>query len=551
MRVDSVFRGGSIYTLDPRHPYATQLAVVNGRVVALDDDVDDLVADEVVDLRGFTVVPGFHDAHLHTIHYGLSLNQLDLRSSRICTLAQLYQAVAERARVTPEGQWIVGAGYDQNKLGGHPHRRALDDAAPAHPVWLQHTSRHMGVVNSSVLRQIDPQRIGSAGVVQIDADGQPTGLVQEQAQILVRELLHPYPLRELVDAIDRAHRQFVREGVTSVQEAGIGGGWVGHSPAELGAYQIAKAEGRLGVRTTVMVSADVLHPLGPAASESFDCHLDLGITTGLGDNWLRIGPLKVFADGSLIGRTCAMYEPFEGEPENCGLLQHDEQSLRQTILAAHRAGWQIATHAIGDRAVDLVLDIYNEALIEFPRRNHRHRIEHAGVTSDAAVDAMAHLGVIPNPQGRFIGALGDGMAAALGPTRVKGCYRQRSFIEHGLVLPASSDRPVVDGVPLAGMHDLVNQRTDTGQSFNPQEALTISQALHAYTVGSAFAAFLEADRGTLGVGKLADFAVLSEDLLHVAPQRIRDVTVVGTAVAGRVVYDQAQLAAVEPVAKEE
>ena len=262
----------------------------------------------------------------------------------------------------------------------------------------------------------------------------------------------------------------------------------------------------------------------------------LGVRTGFGDPWLRFGPMKIFSDGSLIGRSAAMTEPYADDSSNRGMLAMDESELQETVLRAHRSGWQLATHAIGDLAVDAVLDAYERALQASPRSDHRHRIEHAGVVSEQAVSRMAALGVIPSPQGRFIGEIGDGMINALGPERIAWCYRARSFLNAGIELPASSDRPVVDGAPLRGIHDLVNRRTDSGIELAPTEALSAAQALRAYTYGSAYATFAESTMGSLRPGKLADMAVLTDDPTSIDPAGIRDIEVIATLLEGRVVY---------------
>ena len=318
----------------------------------------------------------------------------------------------------------------------------------------------------------------------------------------------------------------------------MGGGLVARSPVELSAWQEARRQGRLGVRATLMVSAEALHDLPHAAADGDGFGLDLGIRTGWGDEWLRIGAMKVFSDGSLIGRTAAMCCDFEGEAGNRGFFQMDIERLRRIITRAHRAGWQVATHAIGDRAVATVLDIYGDALAAHPRADHRHRIEHCGVCRPEDVRRLAALGVIPVPQGRFISEIGDGMLAALGPERSTWCYRQRSFLDAGLLVPGSSDRPVVNGAPLLGIHDMVNQRTASGRPFNPVEALTAEEAIRCYTLHSARAAFREGDLGSLEPGKLADFAVLSADPTAIAPEGIAAIEVLATVVGGRVAHDR-------------
>ena len=535
----TLFRNANVVTMDDVRPRATSVAVQGGRILTV-GQTDGLRSARVVDLDGATVVPGFNDAHNHMVHFGTTLTELALSSPPMRSVEQIVEVVAAEARSTPTGSWIIGSRYDQNKLEGgrHPTAQELDRVAPDHFVWLKHTSGHMAVVNSRVLDTVDIDAVPEGGVAVRDDEGRPTGLLQEQAQLLVRRLVHPLSQDALVDAIEQAGRHYLTEGITSCQEAGIGGGWVGHSPLELGAYQRARAEGRLPVRVSVMVAAEGLHDLEHhEQDEGFG--LDLGLRTGLGDEWLRVGPVKVFADGSLLGLTAAMHDDFASEPGNRGYLQMAEEKLRTVITRAHRAGWQVATHAIGDRAVATVLDIYGEALRAAPRDDHRHRIEHCGVADDEQVARLARLGVIAVPQGRFVSEIGDGMMAALGPQRTRWCYRQRSFLDAGVVLPGSSDRPVVAGAPLLGIHDLVNQRTASGRAFNPDEALTAEQALRCFTLGSAYASFDEHRKGSLEAGKLADMTVLSDDPTRVEPGRIRDIEVLATVVGGEVVHDAA------------
>lgn len=543
MRVDAVFTGGNVLTLDPARPRATAIAVLGGRIVAVgeDSDLEGLTADTTVALDGATVVPGFHDAHNHCVFFGMSLAELPLSTPPVQSLDDVYALVAEAARTTEAGGWIVGAGYDQNRLAErrHPTAAELDRVAPGHKVWLRHTSGHMCVVSSPVLDAIgiDAVAVPPGGHVERDETGRATGLLQESAQSLVRDLVYPYSQADIVGAIDRATTRYLSEGITSAQEAGIGAGLVAWSPQELGAYAQARATGRLHVRTTLMVAADALHELGGSPDDPGSFGLDLGIATGLGDEWLRIGAVKIFSDGSLLGRTAAMHEPFADEPGNRGFLQKSPEELREIIVRAHRGGWQVATHAIGDLAVDTVLDCYEEALRQLPRADHRHRIEHCAVADDAALDRMARLGVIGVPQGRFISELGDGMTVALGPERAPHCYRQKAFLDRGIPLPGSSDRPVVEGAPLLGIADAVLQKTASGRDYAPQEALTPLQALHAWTMGSAYATFEEHRRGSLVRGKLADFAVLSDDLTAVDPEQIASIQVRATVVGGEVVYE--------------
>jgi predicted amidohydrolase YtcJ len=538
VRVDALFRG-RFTTFDADRPNAATIAVLGGRIVAIDAETDSLEAASREDFGARPVFPGFHDAHAHTPSFGIALGELDLSTPPVRSLEQLYGLVTTRSASLEPGAWLIGSGYDQNKLGGlHPTRQRLDEAAGRRPVWLQHTSGHMCVVNSAVLDLIGPRARDpiDGGVVELGPDGQPTGLLEERAQSLAQSLVLPRPIEEIAAAIGAAHERYLAEGITSVCDAGIAGGWIAQSPVELAAFQLARDTARLRVRTTVMIASDVLHGTDAHAGDGIEQALDAGIRTGLGDEWLRLGPLKVFSDGSLIGRTCWMHEPFSDRPGNMGYPQADPAELRRTIIAAHRAGWQVATHAVGDAAVSFVLDCYAEALDLAPRPDHRHRIEHCAITTDESLARIAALGVIPVPQGRFVGEIGDGMLAALGPERGRLAYRLKGFLEAGVALPGSSDRPVVDGRPLLGIADMVRRRTESGQSFGPGEALTAEEALVSYCAGSAYATRTERDRGTLSVGKLADFVVLEDDPRRVAPEAIGDIAVTATVVGGELAY---------------
>ena len=547
MRLDLVLDNASVVTCDPTRPRAGSIGILADRIVAVDavGGLSDVAADRRIDLGGAAVVPGFNDAHNHMQAYGAGLGMVPLQPSVARSVPDIVAAVAARAAEVPPGSWILGTGYDHNRLAErrHPTRHELDPVSADHPVALLHTSGHFTTVNTAAMRLagVGSVDVPTGGVVTVDADGVPTGLLEEQAQTLVRRLLQPRSLGQLAADISAASDRYLAEGITSCQEAGVGGILGASEPLEVAAYQRAVAAGGLRVRVTLMPSVDVLHGAEHHADDDDPFVLDLGLHTGFGGERLRFGPVKIFADGSLMGRTAAMFEPFEGEPGNAGYFQMDEQRLHSLILRAHRSGWQVATHAIGDRAVASVLDAYEAALRQHPRDDHRHRIEHCGVCRPEDVERIARLGVVPVPQARFISEIGDGMLGAIGERRAEDCYRQRSFLAAGAVVPGSSDRPVVQGAPLLGIHDLVNQRTASGRPFNPQEALTAQEALSAYTVGSAFAAFEERRKGSVEPGKLADLVVLDRDVTAIDPEGIGETRVLATMVGGTFEHDAAGL----------
>lgn len=539
---DLVLDNADVITIDPSRPRAGSVGIIGDRIVALGNAGELRAAHRRIDLAGRTVVPGFNDAHNHMQAFGGTLNTIDLTSNAVGSVEEIVSALAERAEQTPPGVWIVGSGYDDNKLAErrHPTRQELDRVSPDNPVLLNHTSGHFCTVNTAAMRlaRVGEVEVPEGGVVALDDEGQPNGLLEEQAQGLVRRLLHPMAVTDIVQNLGAASDLYLSQGITSCQEAGVGGILGTREPLELAAYQRARATGRLRVRVTLMPSVENLHTGEHHPDDDEPFALDLGLHTGFGDDWLKFGATKIFADGSLIGRTAAMFDDFEGEPGNSGYLQMPEATLHALIMSAHISGWQVAVHAIGDRAVASVLDAYTEAQARKPRPDCRHRIEHCGMTRAVDVARIAGLGVVPVPQGRFISEIGDGMARAIGDRRGD-CYRQRSFLDAGIVLPGSSDRPVVQGAPLLGIHDMVNQKTGNGSDFNPHEALTPEEAIKAYTWGSAYASFDENRKGTITPGKLADLTVLDADPTAIDPDGIAEIAVLATLVGGEVAFDGA------------
>lgn len=366
--------------------------------------------------------------------------------------------------------------------------------------------------------------------------------MQETAQGLIQELILPYSINQIEAALERATRHYASEGITGFTEAGVGGGWIGHSTVELAAYQRAAANGKLHARAQVMPVLDVLHRLD---SHGDDGHgpagLDLGITSGFGNEYLSLGPAKVFLDGSLLGETAAVSHEYcsHGQKDNTGntgYFQADPAVLRDRIEAAYAAGWSIAAHAIGDRAVDLAIDILTGCDATYGPRTMPNRIEHASMTRPEQLGRLAAAGIAVTPQASFFHDGGDGMAASLGLERLPWAYRASSFLSAGVTLAGSSDRPVADGNVLRGMQAFVDRMTSSGAVFgNPSERLSPYEALAAYTTGAAAATGMSAVKGSLARGKLADFTVLSGSPLDAG--NITELHVLATAVGGRFTHN--------------
>jgi hypothetical protein len=541
VRLDTLFLNGRFYTVEPARPSAHALGVVGEHIVGLDEELEGCSADAIYDLEGAPVVPGLHDAHYHLSLYGQTLVRLDVSPDAAGTLDELYELVAERAAQLPADSWVLGWGYEALQLGGHPDPDALDRSSGGRPVWLVQASHHGGAASRSALRRMglnekDDIPVIDGGQIGLGPDGRPNGVITERARELVYAQIGPTPFEEYVEAIGRAARASAAAGLTSVTEPGIGGEAAGNTA--LAAFQEARARGLLDLRVTVMPKISALHEPQGDAPGGPGFGLDLGLRTGLGDDWLRIGGVKILSDGAITLRTAALCCDYTDAPGERGFLVQDVDALSRQILDAADAGWQVATHAIGDRAVETVLCAYEEARIASPHNRMRHRIEHIGLATDEQIKRLRAADVIPVPQGRFLDEFGHNYLSALGEDRAEILFRQRGFLDGGLVLPGSSDCPIVDGSPLLGLHSLVNREIPGGRVLNPAERLTPEQALRAFTYGSAYADHQEHRKGSLGRGKLADFVVLTDDPLQVRHEQIGSIGVVATVVGGQLRYGE-------------
>lgn len=537
MLVDLLIRNANILTQDPAHPEAQELWIHDGKVIAVDEGPDcGLQARRTIDAAGNTVVPGFNDVHAHSVWFGLTLMEADLGRAR--SPEEVYSIIEEASGPLGPGEWVVASGFSPLLLGGtQPDRDRLDEAAGGRPVWIKHSSGHACTLNGTaldlVLEDVDPNLSIEGGVIVRDGSGRPTGLLEENAMRLVQDLMLPYPLETIERALDLATTHYLSEGITSVTDAGIAGGWIGHSPREFVAYQNARDKGLLRVRMQPMLVLDALHPVTGHASEPQARGIDAGIRTGLGDDWLRLGSVKIFSDGSLLGSTAYMTEDYVGCTHNHGYLQMDAQELRSSALEAYRAGWAIAMHAIGDHAIDHAIGIISAAQDAYGLNSLPNRIEHGGVLRPDQLDRIAEAGIVVVPQPHFITEFGDGMARLLGPRRTELSYPAKSLLRRGSILPGSSDRPVSEGRPLNVMQSFVERLTPSGAVYGPAERITAAEALAAYTTGSAAATGAADIKGRLSPGYLADLVFLDQDPTAVAASDIAATQVLGTMVGGQ------------------
>jgi predicted amidohydrolase YtcJ len=524
---DLVISGGPILTLDPAFPQPEAVAVRDGTIVAVGSR-DELLRErdrrtETLDLAGDTLIPGFYDAHQHQLYAGLATEDVDGRAGSVEELVARVAAAAARAG----GGGVVGGGWDEGRLAERrtPTRADLDRAAPEHPAFITRTCGHAMAVNSLALalagidaRTPDPP----GGRIERDERGEPSGVVHETAMELIRRVV-PLPSRE-------RHRRVIlaaaaanlRHGITSVWEPSV-------EPDHVAAYRELAAEGLLPVRVTmahkkVLRSGEIMNLPEPFRGE-----------------WLSLVAVKLFQDGAIAPRTAALGSPYEGEPDNRGVLRWPQDELDEHVRAIHRAGLIASIHAIGDAAIASALDAIDLAQRSERPQPLRHRIEHCGLPLGELPDRVRASRAIPVVQTPFVHFHGDNYMRNLGPERSLRLYPTRTLLERVGVVAGSSDGPVVpDLSPLLGMRAAMTRLSASGRPVATGEAISFGQALYLYTLGAAAAAGEQEVKGAITPGKYADFAVLSGDL---AAPELDGVQVARTIVAGRADGDAPELGA--------
>lgn len=530
-RADLAFVGGNVITVNTGQPTGQAIAVNGDKIVAVGTNAEirrwiDKETD-VVDATGRTIVPGFNDAHLHPVPVYPVLSRLGTVScdpAHVADLAQLIAALREKAAVTPKGEWIIGSGYQDTKLGRHPVRADLDQASTDHPIYIGHSSGHVAAVNSLALRLADVDRDTPdprGGAFDRNDRGDPTGVLRETAKQLVLDAGPPRPqatTKEQVDGYARCFAEYVRHGITSIQIAGT-------TPETVALIQKMDSD-ECPVRIYAMLKIEHLDELKQILQ-----------TTGLGNERLRLGAIKKWFGNSLSGRTCWLYEPYADRPGYYGIPPKDSQSeINRQVSEIHTAGLQACIHANGDREIDMLLDAYERALKQSPRDNHRHRIEHCSVVNEQILRRIKHLGLVLATHS-YVYEHGDKMEA-YGPGRWDMMHPNRSAIEMGIPVAGNSDSPVSPARPLRRIQSLVTRRSAGGKVYGAAQRVTVNQAIQAWTLGSAFASFEEQIKGTIEPGKLADLVMLSDDPRSVAADRISEIVVDMTVIGGRVVYQR-------------
>jgi len=532
---DLIVRNANIITMDARNPIAQAMAVRGDRIVYVGNPARAqrcaVPGAKVLDVQGRTILPGLIDVHTHAQEWAKSLakGEIDLNFPKVKSIADAMGLVRDKAAAAKPDEWVIGFGWDDAKFQEKRYitRQDLDAVTGERPAYLVHVSGHLAVANTAALKlagitRETPDPVG--GLIEKDPQGEPTGIVKDTAMPLVARHLPPDPPDVPRRAAAIATTEAAKFGLTTIHDI-----WL--SADDMRGYQQARDAGELRARVRMVP--------GVRNIEDAERLLQTGLYTGFGDAFLQLGGVKMFADGGMGARTIAIYPPgVIGEPENTGLLlwrSEDMQKAHRTLAAA---GWQLITHAIGDRAMDQVLDSYAAVQEQLRIKDPRWRIAHGGVSTPKILQRLHEQSVIVDGNPAFVYWIGSWFLK-YGPERVRWSYPGKSYFDHGVIAGGASDVGVTPISPWWGIWAAVERKEmNTGDVLAPEERLTIQQALQLYTRNGAYIGREEGAKGSLEAGKLADFIIIDRDVLHTPAPQLKEVQVLATYVGGKPVYQR-------------
>jgi predicted amidohydrolase YtcJ len=533
---DMVALNGRIHTLDDHDSVVDCLSVHAGRIVALGSrsEIEATVgpATRVIALEGRTVVPGIIDSHCHPDTYAIRLMKWrDFGPNRIATRESLLQAIEAEARNRPSGSWVIGYRFNERSSGGYPTRAELDTAGQGHPVFILRTDGHLGLANSAAFAAcgVGPDTPDPAfGRFDRLSDGTLTGLVRETAAHVFLNHIHEQDTEEdIAQGMEQVFDEALSFGITSLYNSLTGS-------RSIRAYQAMKRAGRLRMRMGIIASG--------REDGLIEALIASGIRTGFGDDELRLIGVEWCPDCSTSGRTAAYYEPYIGEPvpgepeHNCGMLLYEADDLKRRAIAAHQAGLLVCIEGVGDRGIDFALDAIEAALDAHPVADHRMRVEHCCYVTPPIRERLKKLGAVDSSATGFMYDLGEAYLSGRGATAMRHMWPHRTLNDAGIPAPGHSDAAICRFDPWTAMWAMVNRRSASGADLDAREAVTPTEALRAYTRLGAWSGFEENVKGSLEVGKLADFAVLDRDFFSTASENLRDLKVCMTFVGGELRY---------------
>jgi len=526
---DLVIRNANVHTVSSTQPTAASIAVIGSKIVAVGTDSDTKSwigpRTRVVDAKGKLVVPGFNDAHVHFLETGAQLSSVDLRDAK--TPQEFVRRIKEFAAKQPRGRWILGGQWDHENWTPNtlPTAAMIDAATPNNPVFVNRLDGHMALANSLAIKQAGVTKETKeleGGLIVRDAGGNPTGIFKDAAMAYIDRVIPEASFEQKLEFAKAASEYAASLGVTSVQDVSAG--------TDVGVYQELMRQGKLNTRV-----------YGCSTLADYKRWANTGIHYAFGDAMLRVGCLKGYADGSLGSTTAWFFQPYLDAPNTSGLARAEvSTTMKQNVVDADKAGLQVFIHAIGDRANATILDFYENAETVNGARDRRFRIEHAQHLRQEDIPRFGKLKVVASMQPFHV--IDDGRWAwkRLDENRLKGTYAFRTILDSGGVLAFGSDSPVAPMNPIFGIYAAVTRRTLDDKNPNgwiPEQKISVAEAVKGFTWGSAYGEFQEGVKGTIEVGKLADFVLLSDDIFSIDPVNIRNVKVLMTIVNGHVVYE--------------
>lgn len=522
---DYVVINAKVFTIDEDQPQAEAFAVKGDRFTAVgsSSDMRNLASSgtEIIDAEGMTVIPGFIDAHSHPSSAGV--NELVQVNADLRSITEIKEALRQRAAITQEGQWVRAFKYDDTKLAeGRPiNRFDIDEVVPNHPVVVGHRGGHTGVYNSMALALAGvtsetPDPLG--GRFYRDSNGVLTGLAAERARYVFNSLIPSDSNREQRrDGVKLISELMTKAGLTSVHQTGA-------SRNDMIAYQDARADGGMRFRMYLFPRVQLFEDL-----------VNAGIRTGFGDEVLRIGAVKFSADGSASERTMRMSTPYEGRPDDYGILTMSQEEIHEAVENAHRNDFQIGIHANGDVTIEMVLNAYERVQRLWPRNDPRHRIEHCSLVNPALLQRIKDLGVIPAPFYTYIHYHGNKWVD-YGEEKMRWMFAHKSFLDYNIPVAPASDYTPGPFEPMMALQSMVTRKDFDGRVWGPNQRITIDQAMRICTLNGAYASFEENIKGSITAGKLADFVILADDPHDVDPDNIKNIEIVRTVVGGTTMY---------------
>jgi predicted amidohydrolase YtcJ len=536
---DLILFNGKIRSFAADNAIEEAVACAGGRIVATgkSDQVRRLAGPDTqfVDLQGRTAIPGLTDTHVHLSEKGTAeMELIDCRDfyTDVHSIADILERLAKRAAQTPKGSWLVAHGSPMQDFRltdkRFPDKHDLDRAIPDHLVSISFGA-HITVGNSKALEAAKitrdtPDPAGGA-IHKNPQTGEPTGELHERAQLILKKVAPEFNYLQLKDGIVFALNQCLQRGVTTVHD-------IVRSGEPVRAYQEICREGRMPARVSIL-------PRVIESNIGSRSLIELGLTTGFGNEWLRVGGVKMSIDGGITGRNACFYDPYEDDEHNYGIIRIQQDELNDTVQKCHDAGLRCCVHAIGDRAFDMALDAYENAIQKSPRKDHRHRIEHMGnwLSTQERMQRMVRSGIIAIPNIAIGYYVGDAILDCVGEKRLTKAFPFKTLLRNGVIIAGGSDSPGYWPVdPLRDIAACVSRKMRWGEIWIPEERITAAEAFAMHTTTAAYVGFEEQDKGTLEVSKLADIAVLAEDPFEIQAERIKDLPVEMTIVGGEVKY---------------